>query len=254
MWAKVAAGTGVVLVAFALFVYVAHLPSVTIAKVSVSGTDLVSAEAVRAIALAKLSGSYGYLVPHANALVAPDGAIRSAVMAAFPPVASVSVTRKGFTEMDLAVTEREPSALWCAGDAPSEPAEASADCYLMDAGGFVYATSTPEEPFVRYYGGLSADPVGQTYLAGAFPDLSKVVSGVAASLNRTPAVVAVDAATPDVSLTFRGGGVLRFERSEDPASTIQNIASVFASQSLKDHPAFEYVDFRFGDKVYVKLK
>jgi hypothetical protein len=228
------------------------LSAVTIAKVDVSGTNLVSADSVRAIALRELAGSYAYVVPHANALVAPDGAIP--VMVALPPVASVSITRKGFTEMDIAVSERQPSALWCAGDAPTDLAQAAEDCYLMDAGGFVYATSSSEDSLVRYYGGLSANPVGQTYLSGAFPDLSKVVTGVASSVNRTPATVAVDSATPDVSLTFQGGGVLRFERSNDPTSTIQNIASVFASQSFKDHPAFEYVDFRFGDKVYVKLK
>jgi hypothetical protein len=268
MWVKVAAGTSVVALAIVLVFYVSHLSAMTIATVDVSGTNLVSADDVHALVSRKLAGSYGFLVPRANALVVPVASIRTAIENAFPPVKSISVSTRGFTTLNVAITERQSAALWCAGTpsgeisnddnppaggATSTPAGPNG-CYLMDADGFIFAPSATTTGYMRYYGGLSINPVGSTYLGGGFASLQGELQDIAGSIHRTPTETLVDNNGTDVSVVFAEGGVLRFVRTADPQSTVENIASVFASQSFQQNANFDYADFRFGDKVYVKFK
>jgi len=111
-WVKVTAGASVVALGLVLVFYVSHLPQMTIATVDVSGTNLVSADEVHALVSQQLAGSYAFLVPHANALVLHAGSIKTAIENSFPPVKSVAISMKGFTTLQVAITERQPAALW----------------------------------------------------------------------------------------------------------------------------------------------
>jgi len=268
-WVKVTAGASVVALGLVLVFYVSHLPQMTIATVDVSGTNLVSADEVHALVSQQLAGSYAFLVPHANALVLPAGSIKTAIENSFPPVKSVAISMKGFTTLQVAITERQPAALWCAGTPSGEiandsnaatstpstsPAPPAGGCYLMDSGGFIFAPLATTTEYARFYGALSANPIGSTYLGGGFASLQEELGNIASSIHLTPVETLVDNNGTDVSVAFTDGGVVRFVRTADPQSTVDNIASVFASQSFAQNKNFEYADFRFGDKVYVKFK
>jgi hypothetical protein len=264
MWVKVAAGTSVVAVSLIAVCYVTRLPSLTIASVEVTGTALTPADSVESLATDELEGSYALIVPYRNAFLAPTKAIRAKITEAFPAVATVSITEPDLNTLAIAITERTPSALWCPGipsgqissadTATGTPADPEEPCYEMDDGGFIFATATPGMALERYFGAVSGQPIGSTYLPGDFASLRNTINGIAASIRAVPSEVLADAGGTDVSVAFQSGGVLRFTRSSDQDSILANVASVFASQSFKDHPNFEYVDFRFGDKVYVKFK
>lgn len=109
------------------------------------------------------------------------------------------------------------------------------------------------DAYVRYSGEIEFEPVGTTFLSGKFPALNAFVGETAKTLGRTADAVYVEP-NADVALSFVGGGELKFVMTEDATSTLDNIASVFASQKLKGRIDFEYADFRFGNKVYVKFK
>lgn len=228
--------------------YAVRLPAITISTVNVTGTELVSADAVKSLAEQKLTGSYAYLIPRANAFFAPLPSIQKAIQNSFPPVASVSVSRQGLTAIDIALTERQPSALWCEGS-PSETGQ----CYLMDAEGYIFAISPDSGGYVDYYGVFDGNPIGKTYLSD-FAILNGTVEGIGTSVKLTPKSVSVENGDEDVFLDFAEGGEVRFLRAADSQETIENVASVFGSDDFKSHSSFQYVDFRFGDKVYVKYK
>lgn len=251
MWIKVAAGSAVVALSLVLVWFVARLPEVTIASVEVKGESLVSADALQSLAEEKLNGSYGYIIPRRNSLVFPKKDMEQALAAAFPPLAKVKVTRAGFTGLVIAVEDRVAVADWCES---ALGAEAQAPCYSMDKNGFIFALAPDASSHVRFYGALSENPIGKTYLDGGFASLNSLVENISASVHRVPDTVVVDDASNDVELVFEGGELLKFVRAPNEQATLSNIASVFASQSFKSGKEFEYADFRFGDKVYVKFK
>jgi cell division septal protein FtsQ len=246
MWVKLAAGGIMVLLVLAGAFYVARLPSLMIADVEVRGAELVDAAKVRELVERELEGTYALLIPRANAFFAPRGEIEKLIKESFPPVASVTLSHRELETLVVTLAERTPSGVWC------QMAEDGGYCYLMDKGGYIYALAETREGHVRYSGDVTGEPVGQTYLSGTFKELHAFVEETGKTLNLVPASVLVEA-NGDAALTFTDGGVLRFVRTGDTEATLTNIASVFASQGFKSGRQFEYADFRYGNKVYVKF-
>lgn len=228
--------------------FLLRLPEITIANVSVEGTVTTNSEEIKSIAAATLRGEYGFVIPKQNVLFAPLHAVEVSILQNIPTIKRATVERANLTSVSIVVTERTPSALWC----PEKDSESSA-CYFMDEEGFVYAPSTNANELVSYQGSIQGGPIGAVFLSGAYSKLSAFVSETAATLGRSPRSVSIDE-HGDASLFFVGGGELRFTLQEDSAGTLDNIASVFATQKLKGKDDFEYADFRFGNKVYVKFK
>lgn len=251
MWAKVAAGSSVVALSIGLIWYGSHVPEVIISKVEVAGTQVVSSDVVKAETEALLKGSYVYFIPRANSFVYPKADIENTLLKKLPPVESIKIERDGFTALNVIVTERKPVALWCT-DATMESEQSN--CYLLDSDGFIFGIAHSQNNYVRFYGHITGEPVGQTYLDGTFAHLFGLVRDIGIAIRMTPVSLTADQNTNDMTLRFDNGGELRFVLTENRQATLENIASVFASQSFKTNKNFEYVDFRFGDKVYVKFK
>jgi cell division septal protein FtsQ len=235
------AGVLIVLV-IGLGVYALRLPAVTIASVTVSDGNYVDTAAVQATAANLIKGSYAFIVPHAFAFTYPRGAIIATIKKSFPSVKDVTVARNGLTALAITVTERTPSARWCS----------DTQCYFMDDAGMIF-TSAASVTGVAYSGLVTGDPTGQTYLGGGFPALATFIGMLPRATGRTPVSAAVDASN-DVTVTFQEGGTIRFNRMSDLTSVLANVTATFASAQFKSGKAFDYADFRFGSKVYVKWK
>ncbi len=241
---KIAVATLAVFLFLGGLFFLVRLPEVTVSKVEVTGTAVADPALIQKIAEETLSGSYAFLIPKKNTLFIPTGEVAENIAASFPIVKEANVTHTSLTSVSVSVTERTPVALWCTSEEK---------CYLMDEDGFVYMTSEQSDAYVRYSGAIEAEPVGTVFLAGGFNSLNTFVGETAKTLGRTPKTVIVEL-NKDVTLSFVGRGELKFVMSENNTGTLENIASVFASQKLKGRTDFEYADFRFGNKVYVKFK
>lgn len=248
MWVKVAAGTTVLAVCLGAVFYVSRLPDFQIKEIKVQGANIVTAEDVQNIVNEKLAGNYGVLIPRSNAIFAPKDEIEKALRSSFPEVARVTISGVGLTGLSVNIEERKTEAAWCAGAVTG-----AGDCYALDGDGFIFMKLASATGYVRYYGSVDGGPVGATYLSGDFKTLDSFVKDTTGSINRAADSVSV-AVNNDVTLAFTGGGELRFVKTDDTQATLENVASVFASQSFKTKKDFEYADFRYGNKVYVKFK
>jgi hypothetical protein len=245
---KIAAGVLVALLFLGGLFLVARLSEVTISKVEVAGTSVADASLIQRIVEEQISGSYGFVIPKRNTLFVPSGDIARAISSTFPIVKTAKVSHTSLTSISVTVSERTPTALWCKEDTE----EVLGSCYSIDETGFIYMVADRSDAYVRYRGGVDTEPVGSVFLSGKFPELHAFVQETAKTLSRTTVSVSVEP-NADVTMAFAGGGELKFVMSEDATSTLENIASVFASQKLKGRTDFEYADFRFGNKVYVKF-
>jgi cell division septal protein FtsQ len=248
MWIKTAAGSAVVVLTLVAVYFVSRLDDFLISEVKVEGASIVNAESVKKITDDELTGTYGILIPHSNALFAPKNEIEKSILASFPEVKSVSISDFGFQTLIVKVEERVTAAAWCAGQDVSK-----SDCYAMDENGFIFMKLASADGYVRYFGAVDSEPLGNTFLAGDFNTLTAFVGETVRSINRAADSVVIESDN-DATLAFVGGGELRFVITEDTQATLENIASVFASQSFKTKRDFEYADFRYGNKVYVKFK
>lgn len=223
--------------------YLSRLPGVTIVNVMVSGTHFTQEDEIKQLVWEQLRGSYGLIIPYKNSLLYPGRKIEAAIQETFLPVETVSVNRESFTALTVSIKERTPVAVWCDIKSTTSP------CFSLDDAGLLFAPADSNRENTLVYQSASVT-LGDVFLSGDFSRLNGLIGKLNAATARTPEEIVVDE-NGDVFVKLEEGGELRFPLSFESQSLLQNIASVFAKQ-LNGGTSFEYADFRFGNKVYVK--
>jgi len=225
-----------------------YVPALQISAVQVEGAQTVSSSTVEAFVRERLLGSYGYILPRRNIFLYPKRSIVRALSAAYPQFTSVDVHAVDFHTIAVAIVEREPRALWCADR-----------CYLMDENGVVYAEAPvfSAPVYTTYQGTTTGDRLPKQFLApGEFLPLSALVDAIAQKIpDERLQEVEVDAQS-DVQMHFVGGFIVRFALRDEGGDVFERFVLALSSAPFKDKPLskFEYLDLRFGDKLYYKEK
>ncbi len=239
-----------IILAIGAGVYGLHQSAVRISRVLVYNADASFAE----YATNAMQGSYLGIIPRDSIFFFPASSIRADILAGHPDIAAVSIFRNGLTGLSIKIDTRVPIARWCS---------LSDDCYVFDASGFIFATtssSQPLNPFILYEPlDVSSSPIGLT-----LPNADKLPStfDFARQLDTLGSP-----ASPETS--SRGGSVTRVvvhdgEVDEYLASgtritymlgheqdAFTALVSARANMNLTDG-SIDYIDLRFDGKVYVK--
>lgn len=246
-----------ILVLLALPVILLNLSFWKIRTITVSGNSAVPAESIDPIVAGDLQGTFDHLIPRANIIFFSKADIVRDVTSAFPRLLSVRVSITGFHSINVAVTERVPSALWCDnGNA----------CYLMDASGIIF-DHAPEIEGALYlvYRGevgdasttdLTASPLGAQFTTPAEFASLQTFAGNVKTLNLDPVSVTA-LGESEYEMALSGGEVIFFTTRVPIADTISNFESVLADPSLSLRSgsglSVSSLDLRYGNKVfYVK--
>jgi cell division septal protein FtsQ len=231
----------------AAVVGLSYLPFLQIRAVEVSGTQKLATSTVAQYIEDRIAGRYLFVIPKRNILLYAKRDIAAGLLERFPELRSADVHAQNFHTIEAQVVEREPKALWCAGE----------DCYLMDQEGAVYAPAPSSGGFVSYRGHTAGSRLPRQYLSPqAFESLFALVDALSQKLPQSPVItVAVDA-NDDVEATFAGGFVLRFALGDAAGDTFERFSLALTSEPFAQHELsdFSYLDLRFGDKLYYKLK
>lgn len=228
-----------------------------IKQVTIYGAD----QSLASIATATMQGTYLGLIPRDSAIFFSRSRIRSAIISAHPDIAAISIFRTGLTGLSIRISDRVPIARWCGGsfdDSRNGLATTSAEpgrmpsCYLFDANGFVYATSSETQPvnaFAVYLPLASTnDPLGATLPGAARFPATFAFARELASFGSPVAQVALRDGEVDDYLAS-GTRVTYLLGDEQNAFTA--LTSARANLDFSDG-SLEYIDLRFPGKVYLK--
>lgn len=252
-------------------IYELNQSAVRISHVTVYGAD----QSLADIAAASMQGKYFGLVPRDSTFFFPDASIRAGIMAAHPDIAAVSIFHNGLTGLSIKVDERVPVAPWC-GLAPTPNVEEY--CYVFDAGGFIFAphasTTVTINNFALY---APLAPLETPAKAGPGTTSALSLTGLAGNAQEPlRATVADSEKLPDAFDFARRLGtfgspvvrvVIRGDEVDDMLGSGTRITYVLGNEenaftalvSARDSfnladGSIDYVDLRFGSKVYLKQK
>lgn len=233
--------------------WLSYVPQLTIQEVTIEGASAVPQQLVKTFVETALDdGSYHFL-SRSNVLLYPRTAIEKGVVAFFPGIRSAVVSHPAPLAPNIIVTvvERTPYAKWC---------DTAQICYKMDEDGFVfgYATSTEYVPFVSSYvfsGGLTdGESIGHSYASGHFAGIRALLSVLQQQVSITPVSVAL-AEGQDFEVQFVEGFSLKASFGADTSLLARNLKLALHSDVLAGKEAeLEYIDLRFGNRVYYKLR
>lgn len=228
---------------------VSYMPRFNIGTILVEGARTTPPQLVSKYVESILNdGSYRFL-SRGNIFLYPRDAIEKAVVEYFPRIKSAHLSRGSLfsTSLRIEIEEREPFALWCNGEG---------DCYTMDEGGFIFAEAPSATSSLYVFKGgfsTSTDPIGKTFIKAQLPGLLALLQklGQAGSDPRGATILE----DQDFLVPLAEGFTLKASFGEDAGALARNLELVLASDTLKGKgDRIEYIDLRFGNRVYYKLK
>ncbi|MHB1086631.1 MAG: cell division protein FtsQ/DivIB [Minisyncoccota bacterium] len=243
-------------VATAVLAYGVHLisyaPPLSIQKIEVTGVKKIEPTIISSYVDSLLNdGSFHYL-SRRNIFLYPKNVIEQGIIASFPRVKSARAYRPSAIGQNLviAITEREPFALWCA---------AEDDCYALDEEGFVFTTAatTTHGDFATAYtftGDIEGAPIGQKLIPGQLPSVLALLRIFQQETNLVPTRVDI-LPEQDFWVTVGQDFYVKASFGQEPETLARNLELVLSSEALRERIAeIEYVDLRFGNRVYYKMK
>jgi len=247
---------GVVVLVLGAAIYGLWRPEVRISDVRAK--DIPDTEGAALLAKESITGRYFGMLPRDSIFFYPEEAMRTAVLAGYPSLSAVSVTRTSFTSVTVSGTRRVAAFYWC-GESAAAFSVTNAACYEADTEGLVFARAadgvqeaTSSSPLLRVYspleGGGTSYPIrGMVTGAKQMPNLLHFVRAVktlgmpvlSTFINGDEAELFV---TPETRIKYVLG------REEEAA---KNAEAAFPNLNLLDG-TIEYIDLRFDGKVYIK--
>lgn len=242
-----------------LIVWIPSLSSLQIKNILVRGNKVLTEEEIKKKVKEELSGKYLHVFPETNVFLYPQKMVEENLTVAFPRIASVSAELDTERILTITLTEREPFALWCGREILKEKSDES--CAYLDEGGFVFAKAPhfSGNAYFEFYGKgllLDGDPVGHNFLPPVSYQHILQVKEELESFEVHPIKIFV-AEDGGAFFTEAGGYGIRFNVDQDVSVLESNMQAVFRSSSWGDiarSSVLEYLDFRFGNKVYYKYK
>ncbi len=249
---------GAVVLIFGLLVWLLHAQFMRIDKVVVTGERTLNPTAISNTVLQDISGSYAYLFPKNNIFLYPKFQAQQHLLEQIPTLAKVSIEAKDFHTLQVTVTERTRKALWCGASARTASA-----CFWLDEDGVAYSAASnltlsgdATSTYMHYFGALVGPSPKQYLTSDQFHALSALIDALAQNQQGNTIQSIEVEGTDSVSVMFANNFKLLFALSSAGADVYNRFvlalsSDVFAGHTLSD---FEYLDLRFGDKLYYKLK
>lgn len=237
--------------------YISYRPSLRISQVEFSGGVLLTFEDIETETLSYLEGAYFWVAPRNNAFLYPKKSLRAHLQETFRRIDTIEVELKNPKTLSVSISERKPYAMWC----KELPESEDRTCYFMDRNSTIFAEA-PQfsgDAYMKYYGPLGGETViGTEYMASTtqFLELSEFVERIKNMSLRPQYVVAKEEG--EFLLRIRGGGDIYFNNKEPFLKAGDNLEELLRTPALAKNSSgtlpIEYIDLRFGNKLFYKLK
>lgn len=231
-----------------------RMKSVLISTIVVSGNEVTASSDIESIVTNDLAGDYLWVIPKSNALLYSEDKIKADILAAIPRIETVNVSLSSLHNLNVVVSERTPSALYCTNVSDiTNPT----GCYFLDASGYIFSAAPAFSGgvYMIYSSNPALDnPLRQQFMpASQFQNLANFLG----TLSHIPVVPKVFVAkTDEDDLLLPSGTVIMWKPTQDLDTIYSNLSAFLTDPSLtKNTPSsFLYIDLRFDDKVFYKYK
>lgn len=247
-----------IIIIFFSLVIVSRLKRFRIYNVEFVGGLLVPAEGIKVETKNFLEGNFYWFFPKNNIALYAHDKLENFLKEKFKRIDTISISSINNQTIRVTITERGLYALWCEGEPQSGNEE---KCYFMDNNGVIFSESPTfsGDAYFKYYGFIPSNknPIGITYIDSIdrFHDLSSFVERVKTTSIRPVYLIAKENKQFDLILS-NGGHIylddtISFSKTADNLDALlQTLSSATTSRDLN----IDYIDLRFGNKLFYKLK
>lgn len=254
----------VILVVFVLSIFVSKVDKINISKITIKNEESsISENEIKNIVEKNIDGNFFGLYPKTNVFLYQKNKIETDIYQKFNKIKNVDIENVGFDGIKITIEERSPYSLWCGSEIKDEE-----ECYFLDETGYIYskAPTFSGNVFFKNYGNIkNENPIGATFLGSEkFKEISFFIKSMKdidlnpfsffAKENDDYEVYLEDSSQ---KYNFSGGKII-FNKSDNLGEIFDNLKTILKENALTkefDHAVqLDYIDLRFGSKVFYKFK
>lgn len=258
-------------VVFVALIFAVRMSIFTISEIQVKGLQSASTQSVIDEINSEINGNYALVLPKKNILFYPKSTIKENLLNKFGTFADVEINTIDTNKLEISITEKNAAAIGCQSE-QSILDNTYANCFFVDSNykGFQPVVGEPDKSLVRFVyqnasvgqsssGGASTSSVPSTSsVAPASPTLSSdviiEVQKLKTDLEKRNLIIhyikIVDAKNFEFQI-IGNGKIFVSLPFDDNLLSILNTA--LSTKQLSGGVIFEYIDVRFGNKVFYKL-
>lgn len=256
------------LIIFGSLVLISRLGIFQIQSVRIEGNSVTATGDIEAKIAELTAGNYLFVFPKTNVWLYPKAAILSAIKTQWFRIETVSSELvgqwRGEAMLLMRISERTPRYVWCGVSAPSTVRVGSGNehCLYSDEYGYLYAeaASFSGTPYVKLYGGVATGTpsLGSYFLASSTPDafgsalsFISAIGGVDFLGASFKPLALIAKENNEFEVVTVSGTRIFFTLDQDIQRSIEAFRRVVNSENLTA-VTVEYLDLRYGNKVYYK--
>lgn len=234
----------------AILFFVFRAPFLHIKEVNVEGNEIIDAESIKVLVEGVLSQNYVYIIPKKNRLVYPKNVIEQKIRKEIGRVENIDLNVDGHT-LKIKIGERGSYALWCREES---------DCYFIDKFGLIFSKSPVfSRGIYKIFSGVitDEDPLHKQFLEPEMiSEIDKITDFLESQGWQTTNVVVTT--VRDVLLIQEGGPRIKIDITKPSEETLKILKTLLDSNEFKKMASnikqIDYIDMRFGSKVFFKPK
>lgn len=261
---KILLGILILLILFVVSIFVSRISNINIVNIVIKTEgSVVTEKEILEIVNNDISGKYLNLYPKTNIFIYGKEKITTDIYDKFKRIKNVNIERIGFNGINITIKERNPVGLWC-----GKKINTDEQCYFLDEDGFIYteAPTFSGSVFFRNYGNITGkEQIGSNFLnSEKFKEISFFVKSIK-DINVNPISFFVND-NGDYEIYFGDNsknynfydGKIIFNNDDNLGEIFDNLMTILNERTLvkglDDNVQLDYIDLRFGKKVFYKFK
>lgn len=247
-------------------IYLFRLSQWQITDIKIEGTKVLTEEEIREHAGKVLEGNYFFALPKRSILLAPQNTIIWQLQQSFPRIETISITKKYPSTLIISLQERELWGIFCVYGADQRGLNASSadlrgnidECVYIDKTGFAFERAPSSSgSLIKKIKIDNSRAMVASYAVE--PEIMKDILRLSEKMEnqlKSP-VVAYELFSEiprEVRMTVAEGFTLYLNRDDDIENTLRVLKLVLDEEIKERRSKLDYVDLRFGNKVFYKFK
>ncbi len=220
-------------------------------RIQIAGVEGAVAEEIGRVGERELAGAYLGIIPKSHPFFYPKGAMAKRILGQFPEFAGVAVSSQGAGALLVSVTERQPVALWCERE----------ECLYLDATGVAFREA-PGEAEGLYYTLTSSEEPSPAFPGTPVVEADRLKTLLAfltelEDLGLFPTTAHLLADT-EIEVGLRNGSRLLIQETDGYETALRRLRLLLREPGLVPRQGetndlgVDYIDLRYGNKVYFK--
>lgn len=246
-------------IALSALVYVPHIPQLQIEEIEVGGVDEKTGGEIREFVIDALAGKVGGVVPRRMFFAVGSTRLAERIGHEFPKLKEVQVRKRFPDSLTIQASERELFAILC-NDKERDISSVSAlvKCAYLDADGIAYSAAPifAGRLILKIRTDFEEIAIGREVFVPALIEKFRFITlALASKMGIAVEWFELSERVPSEFRVATADGLSLFFRVEDEYENAFRVLGRVLENEIGDRRArVDYIDLRFGNKVFYKMK